>query len=245
MATDGTALEVFFLEEVKNNLPQRKLLPGLIQAEDFYYSKGIQTETTSDTGGGLNVGYFDAGDYLDYLVDVSETGDFAVKYRVASYQQAGKIELQMIGESTIVLHEVILPVTGGWQTWTTVSKDVVLTKGEYLFRIYVKTAGFNLNWIEFVSHVGINDGAETDLAGFNIFPNPNNGRFGIDFAGKNLSDFSVQIFNNFGQIVFDSKQNKTENLPLEIDLSDKNSGIYFINIIEGRRNRSTKFFIIK
>ncbi len=244
-ATDGTSLEGFFLENVKNNLPQRKLIPGLIQAEDYYDSKGIQTETTSDIGGGLNVGYFDVGDYLDYLVDVSETGDFAVKYRAASYQQAGKIELQIIGESAVVLHEVVLPVTGGWQTWTTVSKDVVLTKGEYLFRIYVKTAGFNLNWFEFVSHVGIDDDSESDLPGFNIFPNPNDGRFMIDFASKKNSEFSVQIFNNFGQIVFYSKDNKAENLPLEIDLSDKNNGIYLIKVIEGRRNRSIKFIISK
>ena len=233
------------MENVKNNLPQRKLIPGLIQAEDYYDSKGIQTETTSDIGGGLNVGYFDVGDYLDYLVDVSETGDFAVKYRAASYQQAGKIELQIIGESAVVLHEVVLPVTGGWQTWTTVSKDVVITKGEYLFRIYVKTAGFNLNWFEFVSHVGIDDDSESDLPGFNIFPNPNDGRFMIDFASKKNSEFSVQIFNNFGQIVFYSKDNKAENLPLEIDLSDKNNGIYLIKVIEGRRNRSIKFIISK
>ena len=31
---------------------------------------GVETEVTSDNGGGLNIGYTNPGDYVDYLVNV-------------------------------------------------------------------------------------------------------------------------------------------------------------------------------
>jgi hypothetical protein len=242
-ALDGTLLEVFFSKPVTNNLPKRKLIPGLIQAEDFSSSFGIQTETTTDAGGGLNVGFFDAGDYLDYLVDVTETGAFTVKYRVASLQQAGKIELQIVGETNVILHELILPITGGWQIWTTITKDVTLSKGEYIFRILIKTAGFNLNWFEFVSHVGIDDDADVDFPGFNIFPNPNNGRFSIQLPGNENSVHQVQIVNSLGQIVFENIGTSLKYFPLVVDLSDHRNGIYFLIVRDGNEIRTSKFII--
>lgn len=245
MATDGTSLTGFDQKAVINNLPIRYLIPGLIQAEDFIESKGIETETTTDTGGGLNIGWTDAGDYLDYLVDVTETGDYGVKYRVASLQQAGKIELQIVGETTTILQEVTLPVTGGWQTWTTVSKNVFLTKGEYRFRILVKTEGFNFNWFEFVSLVGIEENEFPDFQGFGIFPNPGNGQFSLQAENGELLPVSIQIVNYFGQIIFTKTENGKSIFPVEIDLSDQQNGIYFIIINDGKTNKNGKIMIYK
>ena len=44
--------------------------PGLIQAEDSTSRVGTSTETTSDVGGGLNVGRINPGNSLSYSVDV-------------------------------------------------------------------------------------------------------------------------------------------------------------------------------
>ena len=41
-------------------------LPTTVEAESYNYMSGVQTETTSDTGGGLNVGWIDAGDWMAY-----------------------------------------------------------------------------------------------------------------------------------------------------------------------------------
>ena len=45
---------------------------------------GVQTEGTSDTGGGLNVGFLDPGDWFEYTINVQTSGTYAVQYRVAS-----------------------------------------------------------------------------------------------------------------------------------------------------------------
>jgi glucan 1,3-beta-glucosidase len=57
---------------------------GLIQAEDFSAMEGIQVENTGDVGGGSNVGYISAGDWLEYTIDVSSAGSYLFEYRVAS-----------------------------------------------------------------------------------------------------------------------------------------------------------------
>jgi hypothetical protein len=42
---------------VQNNLDERFYIPGLIQAESFTNQSGLVTENTTDSGGGLNIGY--------------------------------------------------------------------------------------------------------------------------------------------------------------------------------------------
>ena len=48
-------------------------IPGRIQAESYTTMSGIQTQATGDGGTGLNVGYIDQGDWMDYSVNVATT----------------------------------------------------------------------------------------------------------------------------------------------------------------------------
>ncbi|MBW4840950.1 MAG: discoidin domain-containing protein, partial [Paenibacillaceae bacterium] len=64
-------------------------IPGKIEAENFSTMNGIQTEPTSDTGGGLNVGWIHVGDWLDFNVNVLNAGTYTVEYRVASNTGTG------------------------------------------------------------------------------------------------------------------------------------------------------------
>ncbi|SHM87165.1 Por secretion system C-terminal sorting domain-containing protein [Chitinophaga jiangningensis] len=127
-------------------------IPGTVQAENFTTMSGIQTETTTDTGGGLNVGYTDAGDWIDYKVNVQSAGAYTVQYRVASQTTAGTIQLK---KDTTVLATTTLPVTGAWQTWTTVNTTVNLSAGEQTLRLQVVAGGFNLNWISFAANTPV------------------------------------------------------------------------------------------
>ena len=64
-------------------------LPGTVEAESYCSMSGVQTETTSDSGGGQNVGYIDSGDWMSYSVDVPAAGTYKVSYRVASPNSNG------------------------------------------------------------------------------------------------------------------------------------------------------------
>ncbi len=132
-----------------NAAPTGQAIPGTIEAESYSAMLGIQTEATTDTGGGLNVGYIDAGDYLDYAVNVATAGSYTVGFRVASAVGGGQLELR--NSAGTALGSVAVGNTGGWQTWTTVNATVTLSAGSQTLRVYAPTAGSNLNWLSFVA----------------------------------------------------------------------------------------------
>jgi len=243
MAQDGTTVEDFFLQSVKINLPVRYFIPCKIEAENYTSQHGISTETTSDTGGGLNVGWTDAGDYMDYLVKIDQPGVYPVNYRVASYQQSGKIELQMLGETTQVIHSVVLPVTGGWQTWKTVTQNATLPAGIFTIRIYVKTAGFNLNWFEFAQASGIDDELATDHSPYLISPNPSDGLFTLETKIQNQTTVSIQVFDFLGTSVLNYSRISNLDFPLNFDLSNYKRGIYFLIVNDGQNIFSHKIAV--
>ncbi|MFZ6011131.1 MAG: cellulase family glycosylhydrolase [Bacteroidota bacterium] len=123
-------------------------VPGTIQAENYCVMLGIETETTTDTGGGANVGYIDGGDWLGYRVHVPVAGTYTVQYRVASQSGGGSIRLESLGGGTSY-GTIAVPNTGGWQTWQTISHNVALPAGDLEIGLAAVTGGFNINWISF------------------------------------------------------------------------------------------------
>ncbi|WKT60097.1 glycosyl hydrolase [Microbulbifer thermotolerans] len=121
-----------------------------IQAEDYTAMSGVQTESTSDTGGGLNVGWIDTGDWLAYAgVEIPEAGTYRIEYRVASYSGGGRLSLDKDAGQT-VLGALDIPATGGWQNWTTIQHEVELPAGTYQLGIYAAQGGWNINWFRIV-----------------------------------------------------------------------------------------------
>ncbi len=109
---------------------------------------GIDTEKTSDEGGGENVGWIDNNDWLDYEVTIPVTGEYRLDYRIASLGGNGSIQFRSGSDA---LSTLSLPGTGGWQEWVTVSSAPVLIEaGDYTFRLFVQSGGFNLNWWQIV-----------------------------------------------------------------------------------------------
>jgi hypothetical protein len=123
-------------------------LPTTIQAESYNYMSGVQTETTTDAGGGLNVGYIDSGDWLAFsnqVVSIPSTGAYDVQYRVASASGGGSIRLEETGGTT-QYGTISVPNTGGWQTWSTITQRVTMSAGNHTFGLVAATGGFNINW---------------------------------------------------------------------------------------------------
>lgn len=117
-----------------------------VQAESYGSSAGVQLETTTDAGGGQNVGYIDTGDWMAYNnVTIPSTGTYRVEYRVANLNGGGRLSLD-VNAGANVLGYMDIPSTGGWQNWTTVSHTVTINAGTYNFGIYAQAGGFNLNW---------------------------------------------------------------------------------------------------
>ncbi|MEE8327752.1 MAG: carbohydrate-binding protein [Nitrosomonadaceae bacterium] len=145
------ALAVFVGDANNTDIPDINdfhAIPGKIEAENYIQMHGIQTVTTTDSGGGLIVGWMDNGDWLDYAVNVEESGLYSVDLRVARLLDFPEGQgCLKIGDETLACFSV--PGTGDWQNWVTVTTQVSLEAGEQTLRLYVDEGGWNINWMEF------------------------------------------------------------------------------------------------
>ena len=123
--------------------------PGLIQAEDSTSRVGTSTETTSDVGGGLNVGRINPGNSLSYSVDVETTGTYQLDLRVATIRENSEVRVSVNGR-TIADHDI--PTTGDWQRWETIGSEVELDAGTQTITLTfdgdVRVGLGNINWLE-------------------------------------------------------------------------------------------------
>ena len=127
-------------------------IPGLIQAEDYERQSGIQTEDTLDIGGGENIGFIAHNDYVEYDVNVKQTGTYTLSMRVASNTTGGDILLNIDEQPSDA--ELSIGFTGGWQEWVTIDTEVELSAGEQTLRFtfsYPDASDdlMNVNWINF------------------------------------------------------------------------------------------------
>ena len=116
-----------------------------IEAECYSNADDIEVESTSDTGGGENVGYIDASDFMTYSVNIPTAGNYRFDYRVAS--QNGSTPGFRVYVDNVYSDIFSIPATGGWQSWQTQQGRVVaLNANDYTIRFEAASAGMNINW---------------------------------------------------------------------------------------------------
>lgn len=228
-AEDGTGLNPFTLEEVKNNLFFVHQLPGRVEAEAFRVQEGVELEETTDEGGGQNIAYLDPGDYLDYDVNVTAPGEYQVSYRTASQFATGGIELQLWdGAGNVsVVQNASFPSTGDWQNWTTTNGIANLPAGRYTLRVLITAAPFNLNWIGFDLNVASSaEEGFTEVA--TVFPNPSEGLYQLKITGQKAAH--VQVFSADGKAVLDRRLHAAPIVTETLSLSGRPNGLYYLLI---------------
>jgi len=145
-------------------------IPGTVQAENYdyggegvgyhdvdvannggkYRTDGVDIETTSDVGGGYDVGWTANGEWLKYTVNVATAGVYTVSFRVAANASVGSLHLEN-ATGTNLSGAVSIPVTGGWQNWTTVNATVTLPAGQQILKLAEDVATYNINYLTFTA----------------------------------------------------------------------------------------------
>ena len=118
-----------------------------------YRATPVDLEACLDMGGGYNVGWAKAGEYLTYIANVIEPGLYILEARVASAGPGGKFRVEFNGID--VTGSLNIPNTGGWQTWRTLTRNgIALRAGQYTVRLVMEAdsakTGFvgNFNYLE-------------------------------------------------------------------------------------------------
>ncbi|VXB98804.1 conserved exported hypothetical protein [Flavobacterium sp. 9AF] len=211
----------------------------LIQAENYTAMSGIQTEATTDAGGGLNVGYADTGDWMAYnSINFPSSGSYLIEYRVASAVN-GAVLSSDLNAGSIILGNVAIPNTGGWQNWQTVSQTVNVNAGTYNFGIYIQSSGVNLNWFRItkISNAAAKESTSEPKEMFVVYPNPveNTLFFTAEVESAKITIIDVQS----GNVIPFRKNNDKS-----IDVSLLKPGIYSV-IVDNNGQMERRRFIKK
>lgn len=123
------------------------------EAETIAWESGVQTEVTTDTGGGMDVTSINNGDYIKVRSVDFGTGATSFDARVAASTSGGSIELHLESLTGASIGTCAIAGTGGAQTWATTSCTVTSTTGVH--DLFLKFTGsgsgalFNFNWWKF------------------------------------------------------------------------------------------------
>lgn len=166
-------------------------IPGMVEAENYDVggsvvayvdcdvnnnggayrpAESVDIEVSSE--GGYNVGWICANEWIEYTVDVDTAGMYLCETRVASQSTGGTFQIEFDGVSRS--GTVTVPVTGGWQSWTTIAAMTNLSAGTQIMRFTNLSSPqeYNVNWFRFtlqctkgdLNRDGVIDGG--DISGF-------------------------------------------------------------------------------
>jgi beta-glucosidase len=128
---------------------------AVTQAENFSAQSGVQLETTTDAGGGQNVGWIAPGDSITYAgIDFGATTPRTVTTRRASGATAtGTVQYRLDSATGPILASVAVSNTGGWQSWGSVTTTLTgtVTGVHAVVLTFTGSGGdfANLNWFQF------------------------------------------------------------------------------------------------
>lgn len=237
-AKDKGALEAFTDFAVVNPIsePTYMQLPGKIEAENYTMQFGTETETTSDEGGGLNVGWLDTDDWLVYAIENNtDITDFKIKFRLATQNSGTRFDYYL---DDVKIGQIAVPNTGNWQTFTSVITDISIPEGKHYFKIVIVTGPFNINYFEVQEDFesGINTNSMDNVL---IYPNPASDN--IVIKSSEFQYNQIEILDIMGKSVFNASVPYLPELQLTVKL---NNGIYLLRLSDGKSFYSQRLEII-
>lgn len=205
------------------------MIPGVVEAENFYSQSGIQAETTSDIGGGKNIGFIENSDSASYKINTSKTDSYILQARVATNDAGGtiKVLIDNIEKASITVDNQL---SKGWQDWytTPASASIDIEEGLHdLKLIFEGPAGalYNVNWISIQDARSLSNDDFMRIANeVSIYPTVTDHVVNIS-TRENTALKDCEVFDLKG-----TKQHLKVANDQSIDVSSLSNGFYFLRI---------------
>jgi len=166
---------------------------------DYRPDDAVDTQQSSDVDGGYNVGWTEAGEWLEYTVN-AEPGIYDIEYRTASDPGGGELEIILDGETLTTFN---MSSTGDWQTYETKTKSGIEIEGgeNLVLRLSIIEGDQNMNWLRFINTTNVQNvdkSVPLDYALHQNYPNPFNPETRIEYQLPNTNHVLIQVFNVLG-----------------------------------------------
>jgi uncharacterized delta-60 repeat protein len=244
-----------WLEFTTDNSLTYVTIPARIQAEDYTAMSGVLTEPTADVGGGLNVGWQDMGDWMEYRINVPAAGTYPIRMRLASEYAQQQFEItSSAAPGRLLLQNA--PAAGGFQGWITTNNQIQLPAGPQTLRFTTvnQAGGWNMNWFEIgnlpaattqAPAKGITSDAGKEVANkatLQLAPNPVADRTSLQINGAFEGRLGIEVVNASGQVLkreFFNKQKGSAVFPLS--MSELSRGVYILRVQTGADVQAIRF----
>ncbi|MGD1045808.1 MAG: glycoside hydrolase family 3 N-terminal domain-containing protein [Bacteroidota bacterium] len=241
------AFENLSVYNLLNDYINIQVVPNKVEAEKCFARQGSGAASISDDGDGSALTFSHDGGWADYLINVSQSGKYALEYRISSAKDTGQI--QMIAKGTNV-PPLNLPVTGSWSAWQTVSTTIGLSEGPQMIRMSVLHGGFWLNWIQLSLSTGVRDIDSRVVKEFHLsqnYPNPFNPTTTIKYQVPKTSAVTLIILDVLGrEVAFLLNEEKSAgDYNVKWNASNLSSGVYFYRLHAGSFLETKKMILLK
>ncbi|VBB48384.1 Glycosyl hydrolase family 81 [uncultured Paludibacter sp.] len=100
---------------------------------------------------GATVGWITADEWLEYTINVLETGMYAMDFRYASANTTSRGPFHLELDGRIISSDITVPVTSAWDAWATKTvNNIPLVKGKHILRVAFTYGEFNLGKMTFI-----------------------------------------------------------------------------------------------
>ncbi|MEO5681379.1 MAG: cellulase family glycosylhydrolase [Chitinophagaceae bacterium] len=115
-----------------------------------YRNDGVDIRKDSALYESFYVSDIEAGEWLQFSIDVSKKGIYSIELTTASDNDSGQVSIRT--NEVSLADNIAVPNSGGLKKWqSTVIKKISLNAGKQSLRLYAIAGGFNLKLIRFIA----------------------------------------------------------------------------------------------
>jgi uncharacterized surface protein with fasciclin (FAS1) repeats len=112
------------------------------------YRPADEVDIANAGEGGLKVGWTETNEWMLYTVQVTETGSYNMILRYGTSNDNGRVHLELDG-NPVPGSAVIMPATGGYDTYNDIIATIQLTEGKHLLKLVYDFAIYDLRFLKF------------------------------------------------------------------------------------------------
>jgi len=235
------------------------VIPGIIRADYYDYGgEGVayhdvtggnagpgpranESVDTEFSGTGTNVGWIDAGEWLEYTISVPVAGTYYFSILTASINESNRGPAKILVNNTTKIIAIYPAMTGGWAIFYPVPfQPISLATTDTLLRIEMGSGGFNLGNISILDQIptSVIDRPAESLV---VYPVPVKDVLHIICPeGAHM----VTVSDLSGRVLYSNQPKLSMENQLTVNFESFPAGIYIVSLTD-RNNLTTISKVVK
>jgi hypothetical protein len=240
----------------------RHIIPGVIEAEQYddggegiayhdlspanaggtFRTDNVDIEAIAEKADQYKLAGIEAGEWLNYSVQVASAGVYNLEVEVASVAAGNTFHIELDGKN--ISGTITVPGTGDWTTWKTVSINTTpLSKGKKVLRLVIdKGNNFAINAISFKQNgatdtsteaVSKEESSDFSKQTLSLYPNPglaNSEQVVRLTVGTDAQKAFVRVKNLNGLESFRQQYDGVTGGSIEVHLPSLARGLYIVSV---------------